>query len=89
MSDQKYCLKHTTRLVESGAKRFYFDTYVIQWVIENHPEWFGSPEQCYLCKVSENQVVEWLKKTAELEAGVKAGGGSYTTEKLAVSGGEP
>ena len=84
MSETPYCPSHTKRIEGSGVNRFYFDTFVVQFVFERHMDWFNHPEWCYLCKVSDNQLVEWLKKAAEMEANVEAGGGSYTTEKLAV-----
>lgn len=87
MPDQRYCLRHNTRLMESNVNRFDFDTLLIFWVINNKIELLDKPEACYCCEVGEEQFVEILKAAAELETNVEAGGGSYSTDKLSISRG--
>ena len=84
MPDQPYCLKHNTRLMESGVDRFLFDSVFLQWVIQYNPSWLANQKECYLCKIIEEQLQRHIKEAAELEASVVAGGGTHTTDKIAV-----
>jgi len=84
MPDQPYCLKHNTRLMESNVNRFYFDSLLITWVVTYNISWLNEPDSCYCCRIIEEQLQDFIKEAAKLEANVEAGGGSYTTNKMSV-----
>lgn len=79
-----YCDEHEDRLDKSEVNRFYFDSLLVFWVMQNHIDWFNSPEQCTMCKIDEAQIRKWMFESGKIEAGVTAGGGTYTTDKMAV-----
>lgn len=86
---QKYCDEHTARLSDSNIDPFYFDNAVITHVVFKRQELLATPKACYCCILGEEKVIEFFKEAIDLEAKVTAGGGTYTTDKIAVfRGGE-
>lgn len=81
---QKYCDEHTARLRDSGVDLFYFDNTVIKHIVFKDPAKLANTTACYACLLGEDLVVSFLKEAADIEAKVTAGGGTYTTDKLAI-----
>jgi hypothetical protein len=84
----EFCLRCSTKLDEAGVARFISETVVIQTVLNQNLITEIGQSGCWGCPLTEKLFAEALTEAGVLEAKAEQFGGSYTSEKIAISRGE-